>query len=70
MQLVQRDLLLPAGHAGRPGAADAVHVLPVLRAQDRGEEGGRMINREKVINGLEAIVNDDWMWKKADYGSV
>lgn len=22
---------------------------------------------EKVISGLEAIVNDDWMWKKADY---
>lgn len=22
---------------------------------------------EKVIKGLEAIVNDDWMWKKADY---
>lgn len=40
MQLVQRDLLLSAGQAG---AADAVHVLPILRAQDRGEEGGRMI---------------------------
>lgn len=23
--------------------------------------------REKVIRGLESIVNDDWMWKKADY---
>ena len=22
---------------------------------------------ENVIKGLEAIVNDDWMWKKADY---
>jgi len=26
-----------------------------------------MIDREKVIKGLESIVNDDWMWKKADY---
>ena len=23
--------------------------------------------REKVVKGLEAIVNDDWMWKKANY---
>ena len=23
--------------------------------------------RENVIKGLEAIVKDDWMWKKADY---
>ena len=22
---------------------------------------------EKIIRGLEAIVNDDWMWKNADY---
>lgn len=26
-----------------------------------------MIDREKVIKGLEAIVNDDWMWKNAGY---
>lgn len=26
-----------------------------------------MTDREKVINGLEAIVNDDWMWKNAGY---
>ena len=26
-----------------------------------------MTNREKVINGLEAIVNDDWIWKNAGY---
>ena len=34
-------------------------------ARKEGESG--MTDREKVINGLEAIVNDDWMWKKADY---
>lgn len=26
-----------------------------------------MHDREKVIKGLEAIVNDDWMWKNAGY---
>ena len=26
-----------------------------------------MTKQEKVIKGLEALVNDDWMWKKADY---
>ena len=26
-----------------------------------------MPDREKVIKGLEAIVNDDWMWKNAGY---
>ena len=26
-----------------------------------------MTNREKVINDLQDAVNDDWMWKHADY---
>jgi hypothetical protein len=26
-----------------------------------------MDKREKVIKGLQAIINDDWMWKNAGY---
>lgn len=29
-----------------------------------------MTDREKVIKGLQEIVNSDWMWKKADYWAL
>lgn len=29
-----------------------------------------MADREKVIKGLEEIVNSDWMWRKADYWAL